>query len=239
MKLIIDDREEILISMLSLPFEIKRLELGNFVILDSVNDNILIFERKTIKDFDKDNCYDNIIKLIQSNTTNTKSFLIIEGVNNKKIEEKILKISIKYYLPVFRTKSRDDTVFLIEQVMNSNNSKLLSVLRKMWCVFNGITVSNCDFFIKNNYKLLDVLKKNINLDDFNTDIKISFKNIDKDTEIRLLSKIPLITKECATKIMNEVDSLATLCTYNIEKIAKINSIGMKKANNIYLYLISN
>ena len=89
-ELIIDDREKQLISTLTLKavdFKKQRLQLGDIAVLNNDDNEISIYERKTLADFAasmKDGRYLNIIKLANSRTINVKPFLIIEGKTTAK-----------------------------------------------------------------------------------------------------------------------------------------------------------
>ena len=251
--MIIDDREKQIISTLivsNIKFEIKRLAIGDFVILEK--DSISLFERKTLKDFAasiKDGRYENIIKLANSRTENTKAFLIIEGNYNSKriplkvIEEEILKLSYQYSLPVFKMKSAVETVAMLNKIINFENpikmNEELTVLRQMWSVFNGFTIANSDFMIK-NFSIYSILCGDIKWNTFvnqygkklsSRSIK-SLESISKDSEIKLLSKIPSLSKTFADKILAS-RSLRELC--DLDDNILINIVGIKKAEMIRYY----
>jgi ERCC4-type nuclease len=260
-ELIIDDREKQLISTLTLKavdFKKQRLQLGDIAVLNNDDNEISIYERKTLADFAasmKDGRYLNIIKLANSRTINVKPFLIIEGKTTAKsvgrvsvevIEKEINSLTITYNLPIFRTNSANDTVKLIMQIMNKVDvitiDPVLNVLRKMWSTFSGLNVTNCDFFLY-KFSVNDILCGKIDWKTLTNQYgkKLSKKctasltHITRDLEIRILSKIPQISKDTAKSILLDVPSLKALISYDVDAISMIQSIGKTKAEKIKFY----
>ena len=119
--IIIDDRErkngicEEFI-MLGIPFEIQRLEVGDYI----VNDTIFV-ERKTVTDFAESlqdrRLFNQAIKLRKNGR---RAIMIIEGEHlsgKQSVLGALCAISVKCYLPVLRTRNLKDT------------AKILAVLR--------------------------------------------------------------------------------------------------------------
>ena len=118
-------------------FELKNLELGDFIIRDNFNNILLIIERKTIEDLlasVKDGRYiEQSQRYLQINLPSNKIYYIIEGNINRyafdSIEYKtvyscVYSLSFKKGFSVFFQNNTNETINFISQFLNriiSNN----------------------------------------------------------------------------------------------------------------------
>lgn len=134
MQFVLDCREKHLIELLQDDqVTIEQLDLGDFVI--KFNDDVLLFERKTIKDMYqsiRDGRYQEQKSRLLSNYSNMKVFYIVEGsfdfdmsLNDEKyfgvtksaLVSSIISTLIRDNIGIFQTKNLEDTAALIKQLI--------------------------------------------------------------------------------------------------------------------------
>ena len=147
----------------------------------------------------------------------------------------------------------------IENAINEKNSvDLISkkfvksdneILREMWSKFSNITIQSSDEYSK-YFTLADIIYKRKPLDDFKLSsgklirpkIKnILSKSIDIPVQIKILSSVPLVSKNTATAIINlhtledllKMENISEIYINN-RKLGKAKEINIKKYFNINL-----
>ena len=232
-EIIIDSRETLLFNSIitrdldkykdQIKISKEQLELGDIII--KFNDNIFIYERKTVKDLLsslKDGRYNEQKLRLLSNHTNIS--YIIEGddiISSKNGHNQNVLSSIYLHsiyrdkINIFFTKTTDETItfilILATKIIDSPNNFNNSIKEQSY-------IDN----IKIKSKKID--------------------NIDKDTCYLLqLSQIPNISKEIAKKIKEKYPNIRTLLkalddTDNkLGLLLEINKIGEFKAKKILEY----
>lgn len=244
MKLVIDNREKSIIEILSdYNFEVKCLDLGDAVIYDDNDNELILFERKTISDLAssiKDGRYEEqSLRLNGIDLHNHNIFYIIEG-DIEKFNTKYSNIthstlysclcSLSFYkgFSVIKTKNAEETCKIItkflEKITRENKKK--SKIRKPYYNTNIINdISNN--IIKPEKKYSEVIKR------------VKKNNITKENigEI-ILSQIPGISNQSAISIMNHYKKLDKLLeffrndeNYKLEQLYIETSNGKKRKIN--------
>ncbi len=123
--IIIDDRERKSgiceeLSVLGIPFEIQRLEVGDYIVND-----IIFVERKTVTDFAESlqdrRLFNQAIKLRKNGR---RAIMIIEGEHlsgKRSVHSALCAISVKCYMPVLRTRSLKETAGMLALLHSYKN----------------------------------------------------------------------------------------------------------------------
>lgn len=230
-KIVVDDRERVLINNIKFDIIVKRLELGD---IEFYINNILhiIFERKTINDLAdsiKDGRYkqqkrklleyikDNNIQLIyiiEGEIPKNKSIIKIRGLKYSSIDGSILNMIIRDKIYIIYTLDINDTINILIK-LTKNISKYIQKQ-------NNEVEDNIVYYQKNT----QINKKNI-------DIQTCF--------IAQLSQIPSISlkkaKIIAYKYKTYKNMINKLTKYENPyiKLNKLN-IGKKTCNTLLKYL---
>ena len=203
----------------------EQLELGDIHII--FNDNIFIYERKTINDLlasIKDGRYNEQKNRLLSNSNNINYIIEGDDIISSKNQYNLNLLSSIYLHSIYRDKIN---IFYVKNI--EETATFILILSTKIC-------ENVNKFINNPNKSTEYIDI----------IKIKSKkssNIDKDTCYLLqLSQIPSISKEIAKNIKEIYPNMRILFktleeSDNKEKLLmQIPNIGKNKANKIIEYL---
>ena len=201
-------------------FELKNLELGDFIIRDNFNNILLIIERKTIEDLlasVKDGRYiEQSQRYLQLNLPSNKIYYIIEGNINRyafdSIEYKtvyscVYSLSFKKGFSVFFQNNTDETINFISQFLN----RIIS---------NNETFNNNENNKKDNETLsISLIKK---------------ANVSKDNlDCHMLNLIPGIGMGTAKEILSKFNNSFFELWKSVkeDKVENENNLNQIKVNN--------
>ena len=243
MKLIIDSREHKLISYIStenLSIETQNLELGDAQLIDTCDNIVIIFERKSISDLlssIKDGRYnEQSIRLTNSYVHNHNIYYIIEGFipkqNEPLLHSTIFSLSFYKGYSVLRTNNVKDTANMITHF-----------------------VKKLEKNIKLNKNPYYSLSENVPNDKETSDYCSTIKSCKKDNITPdnilyiILKQIPMVSDKSASVLHSEYKTLNVLLNtiknspdnlFNIkitnEKTGKSRRISKTAINNIINYL---
>jgi crossover junction endonuclease MUS81 len=208
----------------------KQLEIGDIHLV--FNDNIYVYERKTMNDLIssiKDGRYkEQKLRLLSDKSFNNINYIIegsdIISSNNNHNQELLTSI---YYNSIYR----DNINIIFSKNVNDTTTFILLLATKI--------IKKPDNFIKEKQQLST---------DYIDNCKIKTKkcdNIDKETCYLLqLSQIPGISKQIAKNIKDVyptmillLKALQTSSDEPSKLLMKIDNIGQQKANKIIEYLL--
>lgn len=211
-------------------FELKNLELGDFIIRDDFNNILLIIERKTIEDLlasVKDGRYiEQSQRYLQLNLPSNKIYYIIEGNINRyafdSIEYKtvyscIYSLSFKKGFSVFFQNNTNETINFISQFLN----RIIS---------NNETFNNNENQKNNNNNNNDDKKDN-------ETVPISLikkANVSKDNlDCHMLNLIPGIGMGTAKEILSKFNNSFFELWKSVkeDKVENENNLNQIKVNN--------
>jgi len=122
----------------------------------------------------------------------------------------------------------------------------IDIVRELWSGFRSITASSADYLIE-QFSVGDFIRKNVkdistikfsNGRNINKPMVRSLTNITREVEIRLLSKIPMISTDTAKELLRTM-RLENLLSHGEVGIAmrnvKKSKLGVAKAKNIIKY----
>ena len=237
LEIIIDNRETLLFNNMierdldkyEIKITKKQLEIGDIHII--FNDNIYVYERKTMNDLIssiKDGRYkEQKLRLLSDQSFNNINYIIegsdIISSNNNHNQELLTSI---YYNSIYR----DNINIFFTKNINDTTTFILLLATKI--------IKKPENFIKEKQQLST---------DYIDNCKIKTKkcdNIDKDTCYLLqLSQIPGISKQIAKNIKDIYPTMILLLKAletspePLKLLMKIDNIGQQKANKIIEYLL--
>jgi ERCC4-type nuclease len=237
LEIIIDNRETLLFNNMierdldkyEIKITKKQLEIGDIHII--FNDNIYVYERKTMNDLIssiKDGRYkEQKLRLLSDQSFNNINYIIegsdIISSNNNHNQELLTSI---YYNSIYR----DNINIFFTKNVNDTTTFILLLATKI--------IKKPENFIKEKQQLST---------DYIDNCKIKTKkcdNIDKDTCYLLqLSQIPGISKQIAKNIKDIYPTMILLLKAletspePLKLLMKIDNIGQQKANKIIEYLL--
>jgi ERCC4-type nuclease len=237
LEIIIDNREILLFNNMierdldkyEIKITKKQLEIGDIHII--FNDNIYVYERKTMNDLIssiKDGRYkEQKLRLLSDQSFNNINYIIegsdIISSNNNHNQELLTSI---YYNSIYR----DNINIFFTKNVNDTTTFILLLATKI--------IKKPENFIKEKQQLST---------DYIDNCKIKTKkcdNIDKDTCYLLqLSQIPGISKQIAKNIKDIYPTMILLLKAletspePLKLLMKIDNIGQQKANKIIEYLL--
>jgi len=186
----------------------------------------------TLKDFDTIS-----MKLGSSQQTNTEiKNELFELEQTTMLEEEIKTTNLTEDI-----KTTNLTEDILLKITTKQEKSTIDIIRELWANFSGITCVSADNYIK--WTIADIIFKKINLNEIKLNKRIfnSLNNINRMTEIKLLSTIPGISKITAVKLISDLDGLSNLLLLNkaelsILKINDTKKLGIKRAENITNYM---
>jgi len=206
----------------------KQLDIGDIHII--LNNNLFIYERKTVNDLlasINDGRYrEQKARLIASNAKSINYLIEGDNITSLKMKGNQKKLTSVYFNSIYR----DGFNVLFMKDVNDTATFLLLLATKM--------IDKPSNFLKEDEK------KTIDYIDVCNKIKTEKKmNIDKDNcYLFQLSQIPSISKEIAKKIKEKYSSLMILmttlnnCDDCVKLLMEIDGIGKTKAKIICEYL---
>jgi crossover junction endonuclease MUS81 len=203
-ELIIDNREQALIKLLTLynvEFKVDVLEIGDVVFRDS-NEVVFVIERKSINDLKASICdgrhREQKARLMNCGLDKSRILFVIEGKIDKQLGEMISGVSVSTILgSLINTQLRDDIK-----------------------VYKTVSLEETALFIKLLYHKLQAditkffLNKQAGINDANYAATLRTKKKDNVTPsvwfIHQLSSIPQVTEKIASVIVDEYGSVKNL-----------------------------
>jgi len=237
-KILLDCREHDLIELLKeLEPIVKQLDLGDIIITDDEDKELIIIERKSVQDLEasiKDGRYEEQSYRLSGydKVHNHNIIYLIEGnLNEKKILYSSI-FSIIYYkgFSVIQTKSKQDTAFTIINLFDKMKREIIKGEKKPYYDDDNNNSSNKEYtsLIKKE-KSANITKENIG--------------------ILMLSQIPGVSPTFATAIILKYGNLENMVKnmdeINMEDITYINKKGKEQkisktcCKNIKQYLLNN
>uniref|UniRef100_A0A6C0H7R8 ERCC4 domain-containing protein n=1 Tax=viral metagenome TaxID=1070528 RepID=A0A6C0H7R8_9ZZZZ len=230
-KVIIDCREHDLIDLMkNIEFSVKQLDIGDIIITDNQDKELIIIERKTVNDLDasiKDGRYEEQSYRLSGyeNVHNHNIIYLIEGNNDEKKIIYSAMFSIMYYkgFSLIQTKSISETV----NVLTNMVEKMGKEETKIGYYLGGENTKEYSSLIKKE-KSENITKENID-------------------EI-MLSQIPGVSINVANTIIKKYGSLSNMIKkgeneIKLEEITFVNKKGKSQkisktaCKNIREYLL--
>ena len=252
MKLILDTRERELKNICEklilntdvykdIKIETKSLELGDMIIRDNENKDILIYERKTISDLIasiKDGRYnEQSYRLNGLEHHNHNIIYLIEGVISKTLKERQMiysaMFSINYFkgFSLMRSANIDDTAYII-----FNNILKIKKEKDKQPFYYNKNLENTENKEEKSYSTVIKKKKNANItqDNFGEIVLCQIPSISSKTACIIMKEIKTIKNliECLNKDPGCLDNIK----YETEK-KQLRKISKTSIKNIIEFLL--
>ena len=252
MKLILDTRERELKNICEklilntdvykdIKIETKSLELGDMIIRDNENNDILIYERKTISDLIasiKDGRYnEQSYRLNGLEHHNHNIIYLIEGVISKTLKERQMiysaMFSINYFkgFSLMRSANIDDTAYII-----FNNILKIKKEKDKQPFYYNKNLENTENKEEKSYSTVIKKKKNANItqDNFGEIVLCQIPSISSKTACIIMKEFKTIKNliECLNKDPGCLDNIK----YETEK-KQLRKISKTSIKNIIEFLL--